>query len=805
VAKENNKKRIVLLDAQAILHRAYHALPDFASSKGEPTGALYGLSLMLLKIIPELKPDYIVACFDVKEPTYRHEAYEGYKATRKKTDEELIFQINKSKDVFKAFGIPVYEKPGFEADDLIGTINEILKKEKDVEVFIASGDMDTLQLVSSEKTRVYTLKKGIKDTIVYDEKAVLERFGFEPILLPDYKGLRGDPSDNIIGIKGIGEKGATELIKEFGTIENIYLELKKSEEVFIKKGFKKRLIELLRDNEEEALFSKMLGTIKKDVPIEFKLEESKWKGEDTKNDLVKIFGELEFRTLRDRVEKNFFKSSTDLQNSSDKPSQNSLTLDQTPKENVNVSDQKETAVALWLIDSNITTPTLEDILSFSGAKSFVEAKKIIFQKLEKAGLLSLYEKIEKPLIRITEKMGERGIKINAPFLKELGSEYHKALSKLQKQIWSLAKSEFNINSPKQLSKVLFEDLDLKVKNQKKTGGGAKSTKESELQKMMDLHPIIPLILNYRELQKLLSTYIDSIPLQLGPDSRLHAQFNQTGATTGRMSSENPNLQNIPIKTDLGKVIRKAFVAEGGFLLAAFDYSQIELRIAAFLSGEEKLIKIFKEGGDVHKAVASLVFNVPPEKVDHEMRRRAKVINFGIIYGMGVNALRSNLKTSREEAGKFLEDYFKNFSALKSYLERTKIEALKTGYTETFFGRKRYFPGLRSKLPFLKASAERMAVNAPLQGTQADIIKIAMTQIDKYIEKNNLMSDVFLTLQIHDELIYEIRQDLVPNVAPEIKKIMEEVISLEKTSGVPLIVNVGTGKNWGEMETVKLGN
>ena len=798
--KEKSKsKRIVLLDAQAILHRAYHALPDFASSKGEPTGALYGLSLMLLKIIPELKPDYIAACFDVKEPTYRHEAYEGYKATRKKTDDELIFQINKSKDVFKAFGIPVYEKPGFEADDLIGTINEILKNDPEIEVVIASGDMDTLQLVSGDKTRVYTLKKGIKDTIIYNEKAVLERFGFEPTLLPDYKGLRGDPSDNIIGIKGIGEKGATELIKEFGTIENIYLELKKSGEVFIKKGFKKRLIELLRENEEEALFSKMLGSIKKDVPLDFNLEGSKWRGEETKNDIVKIFGELEFRTLRDRVEKNFFKSSNDSQGGSGKPSQNPLNLDAAPGENVSVQDQKETAVALWLIDSNITTPSLEDILSYAGTKSFVEAKKIIFQKLRESGLLSLYEKIEKPLIRITEKMGERGVKIDAQFLRELSVEYHKSLSKLEKQIWSGAKSEFNINSPKQLSKVLFEDLGLTIKNQRKTGGGAKSTKESELQKMIDLHPMIPLILDYRELQKLLSTYIDSIQLQLGKDSRLHAQFNQTGATTGRMSSENPNLQNIPIKTDLGKVIRKAFVAESGFLLATFDYSQIELRVAAFLSRDEKLIKIFKEKEDVHTAVASLVFNVPPEKVDREMRRRAKVINFGIIYGMGVNALRANLKTSREEATKFLEEYFNNFSTLKSYLEGIKKSALETGYTETFFGRKRYFPGLRSKLPFLKASAERMAVNAPLQGTSADITKIAMTEVDKYIEKNNLSNDVFLMLQIHDELIYEIREDLAGNVAVDIKKIMEGVIELDKINGVPLIVNVGTGKNWGEMK------
>jgi len=794
MATKENKKRLVLLDAQAILHRAYHALPDFSSSKGEPTGALYGLSLMLLKIINELKPDFIVACFDVKDPTYRHIAYEAYKAGRKKTEDDLIFQIDKSKEIFESFGVPVFEKSGFEADDLLGTITERLKNDKGVEIVIASGDMDTMQLIEKDRVKVYTLKKGIKDTIIYDEKTVKERFGFEPELLPDYKGLRGDPSDNIIGIKGIGEKTATDLIINFGTIEEIYKKLKKDEKSFEEKGIKKRIIDLLKENEEEAIFSKTLATIQRNVPIDFELPKN-WTLEDNKEKIMEIFSRFEFRALRERINSS---SKGEIAAEQKKPETGQLLLE---KSNVSDKDLKETSIALWILDSNLTNSSQEDILRFAETRDFRVAQKKVFQELEKRNLKEIFEKIEKPLIPVIERIEKRGIKVDDQFLKNLSKEYHKKLSELEKNIWLLCGQEFNLNSPKQLGKVLFEDLEIKAKNQKKTSTGAKSTRESELEKMKDLHPAISLILEYRELQKLLSTYIDNIPGMLAEDGRLHAKFLQAGTTTGRMSSQNPNLQNIPIKSDLGKKIRDAFVAEKSFSLAAFDYSQIELRVAAFLSKDEKLLKIFKNGEDVHSAVASAVFNVPLEKVDSEMRRRAKVINFGIIYGMGVNALRANLGTTKEEAQNFLDGYFKNFSTLASYLEGIKKSAERTGFTETFFSRRRYFPAIKSKIPYIKASAERMAVNAPLQGTSADIIKLAMIGIEEYLKKNNLENDVFIVLQIHDELVFEISDKKLKEVLPKIEEIMEGVLDLEETLGVPLAVNGEVGKNWGAMESI----
>ncbi|MAF59688.1 MAG: DNA polymerase [Candidatus Pacebacteria bacterium] len=787
--KKNEKKRLVLLDAHAILHRAYHALPDFSSRGGEPTGGLYGLVSMLLKIVSELKPDYIVACYDLPEPTYRHVAYDGYKAGRKKADDELISQIERSRDVFEAFHIPIYEKAGFEADDVLGAIAEQTKKNKNLEVVIASGDMDTLQLVEGRRVQVYTLRKGITDTVMYDEKAVNERFGFGPELLPDFKGLRGDPSDNIIGIAGIGEKTATTLIDSFGSIEEMYKTLKKSPDKFESAGTKPRIVNLLTEGEEEALFSKELATIRRDVPIKFSLPKTSWRDGIDVNKIFKLFDELSFRTLSERVKKFF-----DVENQGE---------EKKPKEEINDEELSETSVALWLLRSDMTNPTLEEILQFTETDSFKEAKEKIFNEIEKEKLNSVFKDVEKPIIKIVAEMKKVGILIDQKYLEKLSKNYHKELSKLESKIYKEAGEEFNINSPKQLSEILYEKLGLVPKNQKKTSTGQKSTKESELEKLRGEHEIIEAILSYRELQKLLSTYIDNIPQMISHDGRLHADFLQSGTTTGRMASQNPNLQNIPIKTELGRNIRNAFVASDGYDLVAFDYSQIELRVAAFLSGDEKLLDVFIKGGDVHNAVASEVFNVPPEMVDSEMRRQAKVINFGIIYGMGVNALRQNLggETTRADAQKFYNEYFKNFSGLSHYLDRVKAGAARLGYTETHFGRRRYFEGINSSIPFIRASAERMAINAPIQGTQADIIKIAMSRIDEYLSKNNLKEDARLLLQVHDELVYEIKSEKVEKASKEIKKIMESVLPQEETKGISFVTDVLYGKNWGEMESL----
>jgi len=787
---KSSKDKLILLDAHAIIHRAYHALPDFATTSGEPTGALYGLSSMLIKIIEDLKPKYIVAAFDLPEKTYRHEAYEAYKGTRKKIDENLEIQLEKAKELFFAWGIPIYSCPGFEADDVLGTIVEKMKKDKNLEIVIASGDMDTMQLISGSEVSVYTLKKGLNDTILYDEKRVEERFGFGSKLLPDYKGLRGDPSDNIIGVRGIGEKTATNLIQTFGSIEKIYKALKKGDE-YKKAGITERIKNLLLENEDEALFSKTLATIRRDAPIDFKLPKN-WREELDVEKLNVLFQKLEFRTMPERV-KRLVNNEKGIKN---KETENKI---ETKKEGL--PEDEELKLALWVVDSNITNPKMEDVLSFTKANNLKDAWKVVDLELDKRNQREVFEKIEKPLIPIVEEMNLVGVKVDKKKLQNLSKDYHKTLSKLEKDIWRLSGETFNINSPKQLGEVLFGKMGLAGSRQKKTATGGFSTKESELEKLKDKHEIISLILDYRELQKLLSTYIDSIPDQLDKNERLHSTFILSGSTTGRMASQNPNLQNIPIRTELGRAIREAFIAEEGKSLLSLDYSQIELRIAAILSKDKKLIEIFKEGIDVHTGVAMKVFGVKAEEVDKAMRIKAKTINFGVLFGMGVNALKTNLKTDRKEAQEFYNNYFETFSGLSQYLDAVKAEAERRGYTETLFGRRRYFSGLKSPLPFIRAGAERMAINAPIQGTEADIVKIAMKRIDDYLKEKGWDKKAQLVLQVHDEIVYEVLDSLVNEVGLELKNIMQKVLEGKETYGIPIVAEASFGKNWNNLESI----
>lgn len=759
---------------------------------------------MLLKIITDLKPDYVAACYDLKGPTHRHEIFKAYKAQRKAAEDDLIAQMNRSRDIFHAFNIPIYDKQGFEADDVIGTVVEQMKDNRTVDIIIASGDMDTLQLVDDDHVRVYTLKKGINDTIMYNEDAVRARFGFGPELIPDYKGLRGDPSDNIPGIKGIGEKTATTLITSFGSIENMYKVLSGAggDEKFKAAGLTPRIIEMLKTNKEEAEFSKMLATIRRNAPIEYKLPEKTTLQSIDTHKITALWNELEFRTLPQRLKQlvegkgvaaGSGGAAGEIKEKTEANGQISFT------NNIGPEDLEKTALALWLVDSNLTDPKLEDILNFANTESYEEAKRIIFEELEKRKVKKVYDDIELPLIPVRQAMEKKGIKVDRIILANLANEYHKNAAALEKQIWEEAGVEFNINSPKQLGEIIFDKMGLTAKGMKKTAGGARSTRESELEKLREGNPIIGHIFEYRELMKLLSTYIDAIPPLLDKQDRLHTRFVQTGSTTGRMASQNPNLQNIPMRTDLGRAIRDAFIAEDGFVLVGLDYSQIELRIAAFLSGDEKLLEIFRNGEDVHRAVASHVFKVPQDKVDAEMRRRAKIINFGIIYGMGVLALKQNLGTSREEAQKFYNDYFAEFSTLAKYLESVKAETAARGYTETWFGRRRYFEGIKSKIPFIRASAERMAINAPIQGTEADVIKIAMIRVYDYIKREGLEKDVFPLLQVHDELIYEIRESKAKKISLEIEKIMQSVIDPKETKGVVMTAKGAIGKNWGALK------
>ncbi|HWU24687.1 MAG TPA: DNA polymerase, partial [Candidatus Paceibacterota bacterium] len=499
-------------------------------------------------------------------------------------------------------------------------------------------------------------------------------------------------------------------------------------------GIKPRIIGLLQEHEEDAIFSKMLATIRTDAPIAFKLPDAVWHNGKTLPSVLALFDELGFRTLRGRARAVF--GAEDAATDADGEGAGE---DDREKEDVPQERFEEAQIMVWLLASDLTNPSLEDILAFTKTQSFAAAYAELEKRIATTGRLDeVYEKIEKPLIPVLRGMEKRGVCIDKDELEKLRGKYRAELTEIEKRIFAAAGHEFNVSSPKQLGDVLFDEMQLKVPGAKaggkKTSTGQRSTKESELEKLRDVHPIINDILEYRQVQKLLGTYIESIPSLIDADGRLHAQFLQSGTVTGRMASANPNLQNIPIRSDRGRAIRDAFKAPEGYTLLGLDYSQIELRLAAILSGDERLIDIFKSGRDVHQEVAAAVFKVPADQVDREMRRRAKIINFGILYGMGVNALKAQLGTSTSEAHQFYEDYFNTFSTLAEYLERTKGVARRQGFTETLFGRRREFSGLKSPLPYVRAQAERMAINAPIQGTQADIIKLAMVEITRMLER-----------------------------------------------------------------------
>ncbi len=777
-------KTLVLLDVHSIVHRAYHALPVLTTKQGEPTGGLYGLSSMLIKILRDLHPDQILACYDLPTPTFRKAVYEDYKAGRKPADDDLVAQLQSSRELFSVLGIPIYEAPGFEADDLVGTLAEQSKTRSGWRVVIASGDLDTLQLVSGRQVMVYTLKKGLNDTIVYDEAAVRERFGFAPTLLADYKGLAGDPSDNIVGVPGIGAKTATTLITAFGSIESIYKHLRSRPEDFALAKISARIQKLLLEHEEEALFSKTLATIRRDAPVELVLSTNPWATQLDRAAVRAYFERLEFRTLWPRLE-----SWLDVETrSADEP------VAAAALSAVEMEEWERIRLAWWLLDSERIAARPAEVKLALGVDTLAAAEPRLNDLIVEAGLEKVYREIELPLIPILRAASARGVLLDTDYLKNLSSRYRRELQDLEKKIYQVVGREFNINSPKQLGEVLFDHLGLPAP--RKTAGGARSTRERELLRLRDDHPIIALVLEHREVQKLLSTYIDTLPALVAADGRLHTCLDQAGTTTGRMSSRDPNLQNIPATGERGRAVRRAFVAVQGHYWLAFDYSQIEMRVLAVLSGDEHLRGVFSSGQDVHTAVAAEVFGVSPNAVTKEMRRRAKVINFGIIYGMGVRALRESLGVSLDEAKKFYEDYFARFPKIEDYFTQVKSEAARRGYTETFFGRRRYFSGLRSLLPQMKAAAERMVMNAPIQGTAADIVKIAMRDVERELGANKLSGRAHLLLQVHDELIYEVADDVLNTAAPIIKRAMEQAAA---PLGLPFTVNVSAGPNWADLE------
>ncbi len=782
--KKSPNKVIVLLDSHAIIHRAYHALPNFANSTGVPTGALYGLLSMIIRMVEELKPDYVVAAYDLPKPTFRHHAYDQYKAGRTKTDDDLVKQLITSREVFAALGIPVLDAEGFEADDVIGTLVGKLKPIEGLTIIIASGDMDTLQLVEKKKVQVFTLKKGITDTIIYDEAGVEERYGFKPLQLIDYKGLRGDPSDNIIGVPGIGEKTATTIIQHFGSIEKLYASLEKDPANGKKAGLTDRIINILIEHKDDAFFSKTLATIRFDAPIQYSLPEKTFKESVDEAALMELIAKYEFSSLTARAKRVFhFEASA-------------------PQEEIDLTLLRLASIAMWVLSSEQTNPTYEHILERTHKKTLAEAYEVIKEELARRELLALFEKIEEPLIPIVAEMEQYGIMIDQDYFHTLQTRMKEQLATIEKTIIEQTGVTINLNSPKQLSELLFTTLGLAPKGKQKASG-AYTTNAEQLEELRDAHPIIPMLLEYREVQKLLTTYVEALLGHVKEDGRVHATFLQHGTTTGRFSSANPNMQNIPIKGTSGKEIRHGFIAAPGNVYIGSDYSQIELRVLAMLCNDEQLIETFRKGEDIHMSVASAMFGVPFAEVTNDMRRKAKVINFGILYGMGITALQKNLGTTRAEAQTFYNSYFEAFPKIREYLEATKEYAKQHGYTETLFGRRRYFPGINASAPFLRAMAERMATNAPIQGTNADIVKIAIKLVDDDLRAAGIVDKVHLILQIHDELVYEVEEGLQQQAESIIKNAMNNVFERSPlpvtTPLVPLAVSIGSGKRLDDLK------
>jgi len=891
-------KKLVLIDSNALVHRAFHALPPtLNSSTGVPTNAIFGFMSVMIKMIKDLKPDYIVATFDLPGATFRHEEFAEYKSHRVKAPDELYLQIPYIKEILTKFGIPIFEKAGFEADDLIGALAEQAKTIDDLQVVIMTGDLDTLQLVEGEKVVVFTLRKGVTDTVTYNEKEVKARYGLEPSQLIDFKGLKGDPSDNIPGVPGIGDKTASALIQKFKNLEKLYEFIEKpakggsasggKDKEKIKSPLSEKLIQKLIDNKDQAFFSKHLATIIRDVDIDFDLKKTEWRKHLDKLALEKLLKDLALYNIVKRLGeingsnsepaglfdapkndiKTVFAGSADevekilhrlesanevvvdihlgvvLVRFSDKDGivssqgfpetllKDGTILAQFGKVISNPNIKKighdikmicrwalekgitpagfifDTKLAAYLLNSEVKDFLLERLffLEFGRDMEPEPLKRLEYigmlrehyeTKLREFDLTKVLNDIELPLSPILALMERAGIKIDVKGLEKLSVTITKELSNLEEKISEMAGGKFNINSPKQLSVVLFEKLDLKGKV-RKTGKGALSTAHGELEKLAEEHPIINLILKYRELQKLKTTYIEPFPTLIDSGGRVHTTYNQTGTTTGRLSSQDPNLQNIPVRTEIGQEFRKAFIAEKDFVLLSCDYSQLDLRVAAHLSGDPDMTDAFKRGEDIHTRTAANVFGIDASAVTQEMRRQAKTLNFGVLYGMGLLGFQRASGVSRAEAKTFIDNYNKEFSGLVRFMEETKQKARKDGYVSTLFGRRRPIPDILSTMPMLRASAERMAINMPVQGTSADLIKIAMINVQKLID-DKYPSEARMLLQVHDELLFEVKRDSVEKVSKEIKEIMESAHKFD----VPIVVDAKFGDNWSEMEKIK---
>ncbi|MFN3396587.1 MAG: DNA polymerase I [Thermodesulfovibrionales bacterium] len=873
---------LYLIDGNSYVYRAFYAIRGLQNSKGFPTNAIYGFTNMLLKIIKEKRPDGIAISFDSPVPTERHRLFEAYKAQRPETPGDLVRQLPYIRKIIDALNIKVFEIPGYEADDILCTIAK-KASEKGIDVFIVTADKDMLQIIN-EKINIYD---PMKDRILNSDY-VKERYGVTPERIPELMALSGDTVDNIPGVKGIGEKTAQELLKDFASLNELIQHPEKIK--------KERIRNLIKENIELIKLSRELAIIKADVPLEFDtsefaVKEPKWQ------DLLTLFRDLEFVSLMKLIPTTEVRREyetimridelNNLINSIDKPfaidiettgrdtirdiivglalcadkgkafyipfghlglqgqinRKEGITVlrkllenEEIPKighnlkfdisflkkEGVNVKGMLyDTMIASYLLNPNRPNHNLEEVafeyLSYrkktfpevigkrtsfaevpieeatayasEDAALAYELKEILFPRLEEEGLKGVYREIEMPLIDILIDMEMAGFMIDVDKLRYMSKEIERELESIQRRIYFLSGEEFNINSPKQLSRVLFQSLGLKPGKKTKTGF---STELSVLEELAEFHELPREILNYRSLSKLKSTYTDVLPGLVNPlTGRVHTSFNQTVTATGRLSSSEPNLQNIPVRGEWGRRIREAFIAWHGNLILSADYSQIELRILAHLSNDRNLIDAFLSDTDIHSRTASELFNVDIDSVTQDMRRVAKTVNFGVVYGISPFGLSEALNISREEAKRYIDGYFERHKGVKDYIERTLKEAYESGYVKTMFGRKRPIPELKSKTSSTRQLGERLAINSPIQGTAADIIKIAMINIWRAIREKGLKTRMIL--QVHDELVFEVPEEEAEEMSKLVRDKMEGVVRLS----VPLKIEAGIGKNWAE--------
>ena len=764
-------KTLLLIDAYAMIYRAYYAFirAPRMNSRGENTSAIFGFVVTFEDLLKRLKPSHIAVAFDPAGPTFRHEAFEQYKAQRQETPEDIRWAVPRIKQILQAMNVPVLEVPGYEADDVIGTIAHKAEKEG-FEVYMATPDKDYGQLVTEHIFMYRPRHTGGFEKLGPQE--VCEKYGLQnQSQVIDLLGLMGDSSDNIPGCKGVGEKTAVQLLQQFGSIDNL---LANTDQL---KGALQRKVQ---EQVEEIRFSRFLATIKTDVPIDFDAQALVYQ-ERNWDSLASLYRELEFNSLLKQAPAEHAAISPKTTKKT-KPQEATLDLfadmasaTENTKEQTLAEDDTEARLVSYLLNPEV---------------AFNPNQPVNWDALKAdTSLWNLYQEVELPLSSILREMEQAGVRIDVPMLRQAETQLNDELQTLEQQIYTSAATTFNINSPKQVGEVLFDQLQLDAKA-KKSKNGQYSTSEEVLLALKPKHPVVGLILEYRELKKLISTYISALPNYINPATgKIHTTYNQTVTATGRLSSSNPNLQNLPIRSERGQLIRQAVIPDEGCLFLSADYSQIELRLMAHFSQDPHLVQAFISGQDVHAATAAKIFNVPIDQVTKDQRRQAKTANFGIIYGISAFGLAQQLDCSRAEAKALIDGYFAAFPGVIDYIERQKQLAREQGYAVTLFGRKRYLPDILSHNATVRSFAERNAVNSPIQGTAADIIKMAMVTIHRRLKEEGLKAQMIM--QVHDELNFNVPAAEVDRVREIVISEMQNVVHLT----VPLIADCGVGTNW----------